>query len=258
MAITFINSSVGSAANPTAGFFTIPACASAGDWSICWWYSRAWNKSFTDDSGRLTNKRQAATSGYGKLLIYYVTGGVTAADITAGSYDWSASRVANETTVWGISVFRGVDVSADPFDTDSGVPAQQLDTQNPDPPSVTTTIDGCAILPIFGKKNDSGGSITVPAGYTTAGSGESALGNDASAGAAYYIQPAFGLEDPGTWTLGGAATDDGYVWTGALKPSAPAPTVTIKPLDIKQDKGPSPRSKLRFRSPMQKAFGWLR
>lgn len=33
-------------------------------------------------------------------------------------------------------------------------------------------------------------------------------------------------------------------------------TVTIKPLDMKQDKGPSPRSKLRFRSPMQKAFGW--
>ena len=211
--ITFVGSTSASSNNPTSDSFSLPSGWQAGDFAIFWWYTYANTKTFTPPNG-VTQRYQTAPSGYGRLYIGYRV--LQSGDST---FTFTSSSVYGSTTVWGVSVFRGVDAS-NPWDADSGSPAIFTDMINPDPPAVTTVTDKAVIFALFGKRNDYT-SITPPTGYASAGSASSTSGNDASAGTAYKMKTPPGSENPAAWVLGGGAiTDDGQVWTGALKPAA--------------------------------------
>ena len=212
--ISYIGSANATANNPTNGSFSLPGGWAAGDTAIFWWYTYANTKTFTAPPG-VTQKQQASSGGYGRIYIGYRV--LQAGDST---FSWTSSSVANSTTIWGTSVFRGVDGTGDPFEAQSGAPATFTNARDPNPPAVTTVSNNAWVIPIFGKRNDYT-SITTPANYTSAGSNSSTTGNDACAGAAYRQIATPGAENPGAWTLGGgAASDDGYVWTGALRPDS--------------------------------------
>jgi hypothetical protein len=214
--ITYVSTTSATGNNPTSGDFTLPSGWQAGDVAIFWWYTYADTKTFTPPSG-ITQKYQTAPTGYGRLYIGHRV--LQNGDLT---FSWTASSVASSTTIWGVSVFRGVD-NTNIWDADSGTPVTFTNAINPNPPAVTTITDKAWVYPLFGKRNDYT-SITPPSGYATAGSGSSTAGNDASAGAAYKEKTPASNEDPAAWTLGGgAATDDGQVWTGALKPASSNP-----------------------------------
>lgn len=228
--ITYIGSASSVGNNPTSGSFSLPGGWVAGDTAIFWWYTYANTKTFTAPSG-VTQKQQASSPGYGRLYIGYRV--LQSGDST---FPWSASSVGNSTTIWGTSVFRGVDSAGDPFEAQSGAPATFTNARNPNPPPVTTVSNNAWVIPIFGKDNDYT-SITAPANYTSAGSNSSRFGSDASAGVAYRQIATPGAEDPGAWTLsGGAASDDGYVWTGVLKPEGYSEQIRV---DVSWDGGTS-------------------
>jgi len=215
--ITYVGSTSATGNNPTSGSFTLPSGWQANDFCIFWWYTYADTKTFVHNVGQITQKYNTSSSGYGRLFIGYrilQTGDTT--------FSWTSSSVTSSTTIWGVSVFRNVDTT-NPWDTDSGTPITFTDAVNPDPPAVTTVTDKAWVYPVFGKRNDYT-SITPPSGYTSAGQGSSTAGSDASAGTAYKEKTPAGSEDPPAWTLGGgASTDDGQAWTGALKPSSSNP-----------------------------------
>lgn len=213
MAITLVGSTSFAANNPTDQDFTLPAGWAPGDVAVFWWYTYAYTKTFNAPTG-VTQKRTQGLAGYGRMYIGY-----RVLQVGDSSFNWTALSVANSTTVWGTSVFHGVVTSGDPFEAQSGAIVTFANAINPNPPSVVTITSGACVVPIFGKMNDYT-SITPPLNYTTAGSNSSTLGNDASAGVAYRIIASPGTVDPPAWTLGGGlSTDDGMVWTGALKPS---------------------------------------
>ena len=212
--ISYIGSANATANNPTSGSFSLPGSWAAGDTAVFWWYTYANTKTFTAPLG-VTQKQQASSAGYGRIYIGYRV--LQSGDST---FAWTASSVANSTTIWGTSVFRGVDGTGDPFEAQSGAPATFTNARDPNPPAVTTVSNNAWVIPIFGKRNDYT-SITTPTNYTSAGSNSSTTGNDASAGAAYRQIATPGAENPGAWTLGGGnPNDDGYVWTGALRPDS--------------------------------------
>jgi len=217
--ISYVGATSATGNNPTSGSFSLPSGWQAGDFGIFWWYTYSNTKTFTltGTGTGITQKYQTAPSGYGRLFIGYRT--LQSGDST---FDWTSSSVASSTTIRGASVFRNVDTT-NPWDADSGTPITFTDAINPNPPAVTTITDKAWVYPVFGKMNDYT-SITLPSGYTGAGSGSSFAGNDASAGTAYKEKTPAGSEDPAAWTLGGGlSTDDGQVWTGALKPASSNP-----------------------------------
>jgi len=226
LGISFIGSASSTGSNPTSGSFSLPSGWAVGDVAVFWWYTYDSTKTFTPPSG-VTQKRQASSGGYGRIYIGYRQ--LQSGDTTFG---WTSSSVNNSTTIWGTSVFRGVDGTGDPFEAESGAPATFLNTNDPNPPAVTTVSSGAWVIPIFGKNNDYS-SISPPTNYTSAGAGSSTSGNDASAGVAYIQIDSPTTEDPSAWTLGGGdASDDGYVWTGALKPDTPPAPVAHSDISI--------------------------
>jgi hypothetical protein len=211
--ISFVGTTSGTENNPTSGSWSLPSSWQAGDVAIFWWYTYADTKTFTDPA-TVTQKYDVASTGYGRLFIGYRV--LQTGDTT---FSWTASSVSSSTTIYGTSVFRNVDSTGDPFEAVSGSPATFTNVNDPDSPAVTTLTDKAWVYPVFGKRNDYT-SIVPPSGYITTGSGSSTSGSDASVGTAYYEKTPAGSADPGIWTLGGGlSTDDGYVWTGALKPA---------------------------------------
>jgi hypothetical protein len=211
--ISFIGSASSTGNNPTSGSFSLPSGWTVGDVAVFWWYTYDSTKTFTPPSG-VTQKRQASSGGYGRIYIGYRQ--LQSGDTTFG---WTSFSVSNSTTIWGTSVFRGVDGTGDPFEAESGAPATFLNTEDPNPPAVTTVSSGAWVIPIFGKRNNYS-SISPPTNYTSAGANSRDDTNDASAGVAYRQITSPTTEDPAAWALGGGdAGDDGYVWTGALKPA---------------------------------------
>lgn len=200
--------------NPTVGNFPIGTEDIdwiPGDVVVCWWYTRTNTKTFTDVSGKLTEKATENSTVAGRLWIGYrvlVTGD--------SAFQWSSSSVSNATTVHGSCVFRGVEPTS-PFDASSDITIQ-VNVVDPDPPPVNiVTNDSCAIC-LFGKNNDYTG-ITPPVGYELAGAASSTAGSDASGAFAYRLNRSAGVEDPYIFDLtGGLVGDDGYTWTAALKP----------------------------------------
>ncbi|MDO8498667.1 MAG: hypothetical protein Q7S44_02675 [bacterium] len=211
--IEYIGSVSSSGNNTTSSNFTLPAGWNPGDVAVFWWYTYNNTKTITPP-GAITQTQQTSSAGFGRIYIAYRV--LQAGD---SAFAWTSSSSSNSTTIWGTSVFSGVNTSADPFEAQSGAPITFTGV-NPDPPAVTTLSNNVMVVPIFGKI-DNYTSITPPASYTTAGSNSSTAGNDASAGAAYFKKASAGAEDPGAWTLGngGASAPAGYIWTGALKPN---------------------------------------
>ncbi|OGE17570.1 hypothetical protein A3F00_05415 [Candidatus Daviesbacteria bacterium RIFCSPHIGHO2_12_FULL_37_11] len=209
--IEFIGSATSTGNNTTSGSFTLPSGWQSGDTAVFWWYTRTNTKTIILPA-TLTQKQQVNASGFGRIYVGYRV--LQSGDST---FAWTSSSATNSTVIWGTSVFRGVDTTGDPFEAQSGAPGTFTNNSSPDPPAVITVTSNAVVLPVFGKNNDYSG-ITVPAGYTSAGSDSSAAGGDASAGVAYFKKATAGSEDPGAWSAAGASGDDGYVWTGVLKP----------------------------------------
>jgi len=226
--ISFVGSWTNAVNNPTSGFFSLSGIsAQVGDLAICWWYTRTNTKDLTDAP---TTKHNVSSPGYGRLYVGYTT--IQQSHIDLGYCGiFNSNSVSNSTTIWGVAVFRGVDVSGDPFIAQSGSPAAFTDTNDPDPPAVTTTAGGQCVVTLFGKNNDYT-SIATPLLYGSAmgngGSNSSTAGGDACGGLAYDLDAFVGVNDPAAWTLGGGATtDDGYVWTAAIASAAEVATKVI-------------------------------
>jgi len=213
MPITFIGSDNSAQNNPTSGTFSFAGISpEPGDFVLCWWYTRSSTKTFTKPA-EVIELYHVSNASYGRLFIGY-----RIFQVGDSTYAWTSSSVTGSTTVYGTSVFRGVNRS-DPIDADSGSPTEFLNTNDPDPPAVNVQTIGACVVPIFGKNNDFTGCVP-PTNYMSAGENDSTAGSDASAGAAYRVVSVTGSEDPPAWNLtGGATGDDGYVWTCALKPT---------------------------------------
>ena len=207
--------------NPASGTWTLPT-APGGGWTdrylgIFWLYARAG----IFDPGtpaNITTKISNNGAGYGRLYIGYRY--LSSGDTTFG---WTrVTGSSNADVIYGVHV---VDLGAtggsgDPFSDAVLATFDNLATGF-NPPGVTPTVADSFIFTIFGKNNDFTGTPTAPAGYTLAGSLQSVAGTDAGAAVAYrnLTGGAGALEDPGAWTTaGGAATDDGTMWTAAISP----------------------------------------
>jgi hypothetical protein len=225
VAITVIRGAAAAGANnPLSGSWNIAGSGwAANDILMTWWYTMTNTKTITENvSGpTLTELHDVNSAGFGRLFIGWriLQGG------DAEDYGWSSSTVANSTTHWGDFIARGVDTGS-PWEQNL-TPSTWANAVNPDAAAVTTVTDGALVLALFGKNNDYT-TYAVPTNYTAQGNASSTAGTDASAGLVSRIKSPAGSEDPGAWTLGGgAATDDGYVWTGALKPAAAAAPASL-------------------------------
>jgi hypothetical protein len=214
--------------NPASGTWTLPS-APGGGWTdrylgIFWLGSRAGVYNITEPTGvGITTKYLYAggSNCRGYVGYRYLQSGDT-------TFGWSRSAgSSNSDTIWSVDVIDlgNTGGSGDPFNASSGAsPTNFTDVNDPDPPAVTPATNDNLIWTIFVKNNDHTG-ITAPTNYTNASNGSSTAGTDGCAGTAYRILSGGGgaSEDPGAWALsGGAATDDGHAWTGAIAPvSAP-------------------------------------
>lgn len=209
--ITHIGAVSASGGNLTSGAFTLPPRWKVGDVAVFWWYTNIYNKTFSKPAA-LTEKRTANSSGYGRIWIGYKV--LAAGDI---QWAWTASSKTGAGVVYGTSVFRFVDTSGDPFEVDAA-PATFLNTEDPDPASITTVTDGAVVCTVFGK-NKTFTTCAAMTDYTLSASKTYTL--YASGALAYRTITTAGAENPGAWDLaGGLATDDGYTWSGALKPAS--------------------------------------
>lgn len=211
--ILFIGSDTQSGNNPTSGTFSFAGVSpQAGDFVLCWWYTRSNTKTITE-SAAVTQLYDVSSSSYGRLFLgyrIYKNGD--------SSYSWTSSSVSESTTSYGTSIFRNVN-QTNPIDAQSGTPVGWSNAEDPNGPAVNVQTVGACVVSVFGKNNDFG-NCNPPANYLLGGSTDSNSGSDASAGVAYRLISGSGSEDPPVWNLnGGSASDDGYVWTVALKPT---------------------------------------
>jgi hypothetical protein len=127
---------------------------------------------------------------------------------------------SNLGVVYTYTVWRGVDTS-NPINT--WARANNSNDQVPNPPSITTTSDGCVIVATgYVDDNDDAASVAAPSGYTLAIAAQritpptTASVNGATVAQAYLEQTSAGSEDPGAWTF----PLDGWVaYTIALEPA---------------------------------------
>jgi len=210
--ITYVGATTATGNNSTSGSFTLPGGWAAGDVALFFWYTRAYNKTFTLPAG-VTQLQDAAASPHGHIYVGYRV--LQSGDST---FAWTSSSVSSSDVVWGASVFRGVD-NASPIDAESGAPTEFDNAIDPELPSITVVNDLSAIVCVFGKTNDYTSVSPPSGGFAMCGSGSSTAGSDASSGRAYAYRFA-GEWGPGVFDLGGgASTDDGYTYCVSLKPA---------------------------------------
>ena len=210
--ISYVGFTSGSGNNETSSTFSLPAGWSNNNLAIFCWYCFEPTKKFTDASGgKLTSIGSgSAASGTGSYFIGYRT--LVTGDTT---FAWTANSVASGTVVWGTAVFSGSYTGSGVIEAQSAF-TTWTNAASPDPPAVITIGSGSCVISFFGKMNDFT-TYGAPSNYSAGVSCSSTAGNDASFGLVYRFMGAAGSEDPGAWTLGGgAATDDGYTWTGAI------------------------------------------
>jgi hypothetical protein len=221
VAITYVASMTAlTGNNPASGTWTLPSF-NPGDLAIFWLGSRAGVYNITEPTGvgiTTTYLYAGGSNCRGYVGYRYLQSGDT-------TFNWSrATSSSNSDTIWSVDVFRGGPSSGDPFAAVSGAsPTNFTNVNDPDPPAVTPVQPDSLIWTIFVKNNDHTG-ITPPTNYSNASNGSSTAGTDGCAGTAYRILSggAGTSEDPGAWDLaGGAAGDDGHVWTGAISPLRP-------------------------------------
>jgi hypothetical protein len=114
-----------------------------------------------------------------------------------------------------VVAFRGVD-AATAFSNTAYNPPRQLNPNNPDTPSVTTTVPNSYVLS-FGV-GWSGGPFGAPSGYTGAWLSPFPPGGDT--GIAYKVVASPGVENPGAFSGGAAALDDVAEATIVIAPPA--------------------------------------
>ena len=110
--------------------------------------------------------------------------------------------------IW--QVFRGVDTSSPIHQVNNEIGTSGM----PDPPAITTSINGCAIL-ILGMLDDDQveSSVTAPSGFTLIQPNEARYTTNMSA---WLLQEMAGAIDPGAF--GGGGSDAKMAYTIALKP----------------------------------------
>lgn len=107
-----------------------------------------------------------------------------------------------------VAVFRDTDTVGESAEA-SGA------TGDPDPPSITTTVDGSMIVAFGFIDDDVVTSFTVPTGFTTIGAASNSTGYP-SILAAYYLQETAGTIDPTVMTNDG--DDNWWAVSVALRP----------------------------------------
>lgn len=208
--ISYIGATNATANNSLGADWTLPAGWAAGDIAIFWWYTYTNTKTVTEPV-TVTQLQDSSSSGYGRLFV-----GWRALEVGDATFAWTSSDVANSDVIWGVSVFRGQHVA--PIDAETA-PVVFDNSVNPPPHTITTATASAAVFVLFGKRNDYS-SIAAPTGLTLCGSGSSTAGADASAGAAYILAVGVGNYGFVQFTLGGgAATDDGYIYSLSIKPA---------------------------------------
>lgn len=218
MAISVVGSVAAAANNPLSGNFALPGSWQQDDLAIFWWYGRVSGKTFVDASGGNITilHNNAATNGVMAVGYRVLQTGDLAANM-----DWTSGNSSGASIAYGTIILRGA-VLVSPVEANSGIPASFTNTGlAPNPPSVVVATTGACVITVFGKNNDYT-TITPPAGYTIAGSAEDTAGTDGSGGCAYLLNVSSGTADPGAWTLGGLAADDGRTWTASIKPAVGA------------------------------------
>lgn len=218
MAITHVGSQTGQTGNgSTSGNWDLTGISfQQDDVAVCWYYVRDGTGITFTEPASVTQRTDTGTSTNGKIFVGHRV--LQTGDTTFG---WTASGPAGgatgDTTIWGMSVFRGVDTTT-PFDVADAGP-NTTSGINPDPAAITPTNANTCIVCIFGK-NDDYTSITDPTNYSAGSQGSSTSGADGSAALAYRILTggAGASENPAAWSLGGgAAGNAGYVVTMALR-----------------------------------------
>jgi hypothetical protein len=197
------------AANPTTGEFTVHASTVAGDLVIAQWYSRAYNKTFTNTDG-IGVAIDVNTANGGHLVVgWWIAAG------SSDSYTWDGSSVINGTTGWQTATFRGCGYS-NPFTYSASVAGGS--NQIPNPPSCSSRL-GDMMLCGFGGMDDYG-TVTQPANFTTAGTWEQTLGTDGSAGMSYDLDGGTGSAvDPAAYGTTFSASTYWYTWTASISPA---------------------------------------
>lgn len=131
----------------------------------------------------------------------------------------AANDLSNITCVLCVMAFRGVDpttaLDVTPTSVDQGSSAV------PNPPSITTVTDGCAIV-VGGFNNATDAAVTAPSGYGDLVNDGGQVGFLPRSGAAAWMeQETLGAEDPAAFT-DWASGNNCVGWTVALRPAAEA------------------------------------
>ena len=161
------------------------------------------------------------------------TTGTSYTNVRAGWYYTFSSGTSFTTTVdgdpsansyrviWVYSVWRNVNQS-NPLNTwafsysgSNGIP---------NPPSITTDVDGCMIVPMMMLDDDDIQDITAPSGYdlaiSTATRDQVYTASGATNAHAYLLQSSAGSIDPGTFGSSSVTLDDQWAaYTIALEPA---------------------------------------
>lgn len=218
MAITYIGSASNAFSNAVSGSFTLPVGWADGDLGVFWWWTRSstirvFTKPTDVDQKLLYN---GSSDVFGQLWIGYrhlVTGDTT--------FDWTCTSVANQTIVFGSSVFRGTVASGDPFEATSGSTAQESNVTDVDPPSVDVLSSGACVI-VFNGKTLQTAVAAYSSGYADAGGISTSLGNDGSGYMEYQVIAAPGTEDPGIWDFTQSVASGNLTWTAAIAPPGAA------------------------------------
>ena len=221
MAITYVDSTDASGNNPTSGDWVLPTGWAAGDVLVVWWYTFAASKTVTPP-GTVTD-RQNLSGGTGRLYVGYRV--LQAGDTNLG---WTASSVANSTTIWGCSAFRGVS-NSDPFDVADATSVNAASTTIIDVPDITTGTANACVACVGGKAdNTTSNPPTAPTIAGSAGSldnsgaggnswGSSTAGSDACGMLGYLLDAgAVGAKTCTSFTAASASAA-GYGVTVALR-----------------------------------------
>jgi len=149
-------------------------------------------------------------SGLPDTLFYY--------KFSTGSSVTATGLSTDSRPVYAMLAFRGVD-SSTPFHA-SG--SSTLGSGQPNPPSITTTINGCMIVAVgYGDDDEDAANVTPPSGFTLGPTADSGGGGANVGGTtlatAYLLQSTAGSIDP-TSFQGNVLSDSNKSFTLALQP----------------------------------------
>lgn len=140
---------------------------------------------------------------------------VSAGDVSAGVIDRPSF---DESAKWNVSIARITGQHSSTPHNAAGTPASSA-SGNPDPPSVTSTVDECLLVAVCGTKS-AATSFTPPSGYTE----EVDVSNTPSLSVARKNQVSAGADNPATFTPSSASE-----WCAITYAIAPVPSGQVNP-----------------------------